>query len=160
MWQLYEAVKRWQRGRYEAMKARVDMKRRQRGRCWHVGVRCCMVRVSSKNINCVQRIQNVLVLCVADSKVHCSSNSLLQQLHWLPIHHHSEFWLAKPTFLARSSSSSSYFNTSVASHLPSRLLYFQDTCLLAVPRSTRFALPCPLSLIHFLGTLEDRKSVV
>ena len=59
--------------------------------------------VSSKYINRLQRIQNALARCVVDSEVHRSSNALLQQLHWLPIHHRIDFKLAKLAFLARSS---------------------------------------------------------
>ena len=58
--------------------------------------------VSSKNINRLQRIQNALARCVVDSKAHRSSNALLQQLHWLPIHQRIDFQLAKLAFLARS----------------------------------------------------------
>ena len=50
--------------------------------------------VSSKNINCLQRIQNELARCVVDSKVHRSLNAMLQQLHWLPIHQRIDFKLA------------------------------------------------------------------
>ena len=95
--------------------------------------------VSSKNIQRLQRIQNALARCVVDSKVHRSSNALLrQQLHWLPIHQRIDFKLAKLAFLARSSATSSYLNSSVARYLPSRTLRPQNTCLLAVPRTTTF----------------------
>jgi hypothetical protein len=57
--------------------------------------------VSSKNINRLQRIQNALARCVVDSEVHRSSNALLQQLHWLPIHQRIDFKLANLAFLAR-----------------------------------------------------------
>ena len=91
--------------------------------------------VSSKNIQRLQRIQNALARYVVDYKVHRSSNALLQQLHWLSIHQRIDFKLAKLAFLARSSATSSYPNSSVARYLPSRTLRFQDTCLLAVPRT-------------------------
>jgi len=70
--------------------------------------------VSSKNIQRLQRIQNALARCVADSKVHQSSNALLIQLHWLPTHQRIDFKLAKLAFLARSSATSSYLNSSVS----------------------------------------------
>jgi hypothetical protein len=76
--------------------------------------------VSSKNIIHLQRIQNALARCVVDSKVHRSSNALLQQPHWLSIHQHIDFKLAKLAFLSRSSATSSYLNSSVARYLPSR----------------------------------------
>ena len=82
-----------------------------------------------------QRIQNALARCVVDSKVHRSSNALLQQPHWLSIHQHIDFKLAKLAFLSRSSATSSYLNSSVAQYLPFRALRSQDTCLLAVPRT-------------------------
>jgi hypothetical protein len=91
--------------------------------------------ISSKNINRLQRIQNAPARCVVDSKVHRSSNALLQQLHWLPIHQRIDFKLAKLAFLARSSTTSSYLNSSVARYLPSSMLRSQDTCLLTVPRT-------------------------
>ena len=91
--------------------------------------------VSSKKINRLQRIQNALARCVVNSKVHLSSNALLQQLHWLPIQHRIDFKLAKLSFLARSSATSSYLNLSVTPYIPSRSLRSQESCLLAVPRS-------------------------
>ena len=89
--------------------------------------------VSSKNIQRFQHIPNALARCVVYSKVHRSSNALLQRLHWLPIHQRIDFKLAKLAFLARSSTTSSYLNSSVARYLPSHTLRSQDTCLLAVP---------------------------
>ena len=108
--------------------------------CFFVGSRldytnAVLYGVSSKNINRLQRIQNALARCVVDSRVHRSSNTLLQQLLWLPIHQRIDFKLAKPAFLARSSVTSSYLNSSIARYLPSRTLRPQDTCLLAVPRT-------------------------
>ena len=50
-------------------------------------------------------------------------------------HHRIDFKLAKLAFLARSSATSSYLNSSVARYLPSRTLRSQDTCLLDVPRT-------------------------
>ena len=91
--------------------------------------------ISSKNIQRLQRIKNALARCIVDSKVHWSSNALLQQLHWLPIHHRIDFKLAKLAFLALSSATSSYLNSSVARYLPSRTLHSQDTCLLVVPKT-------------------------
>ena len=91
--------------------------------------------VSSKNIQRLQRIQNALVRCVVDSKVHRSSNALLKRLHWLPIHQRNDFKFAMLAFLARSSATSSYLNSSVSRYLPSRTLRSQDTCLLVVPRT-------------------------
>jgi len=82
---------------------------------------------SSKNINRLQRIQNVLPRFVSDSKAHRSSNALLHQLHWLPIRYRINVKLTKFAFLARSSSTSSYLNSSVARCLPSRTLRSQDT---------------------------------
>ena len=73
--------------------------------------------VSSKNIQRLQRIQNALARCVVDSKVHRSSNALLKQLHWLPIHQRIDFKLVKLAFLARSSATSSYLNSSVSRYL-------------------------------------------
>jgi len=91
---------------------------------------------SSKNINCLQRIQNVLAPCVLDSQAHRSSNALLHQLHWLPIRYCIDFKLPKLAFLARSSYTSSYLNSVVADrYLPSRTLHSQNTNLLAVPRT-------------------------
>jgi len=90
---------------------------------------------SPKNINRLQRIQNALARCVLDPKAHRSSNALLHQLHWLPIRYRIDFKLAKLAFLARSSSTSSYLNSSVARYLPSRTLLSQDTNLLAVSRT-------------------------
>ena len=91
--------------------------------------------ISSKNINRLQRIQNALARCVVDPTVHGSSKALLQQLHWLPIQQRIDFKLAKLAFLACSSATSFYLNSSVARYLPSRTLRSQDTCLLAVPRT-------------------------
>ena len=90
---------------------------------------------SSKNINRLQRIQNALAWCVLDSKAYWSSDALLHQLHWLPLRYRIDFKLAKLAFLARSSSTTSYLNSSVARYLPSRTLRSQDTNLLAVPRT-------------------------
>ena len=77
--------------------------------------------VSSKNTQRLQRIQNALARCVVYSQVYRSSNALLQQLHWLPIHQRIDFKLAKLVFLGRSSATSSYLNSSVARYLPSRI---------------------------------------
>ena len=74
---------------------------------------------SSMNINRLQRTQNALARCVLDSKAHRSSDALLHQLHWLPIRYRIDFKLAKLAFLVRSSSTSSYLNSSVARYLPS-----------------------------------------
>ena len=90
---------------------------------------------SSKNINRLQRIKNALARCVLDSKAHRSSDALLHQLHWLPIRYRIDFKLAKLAFLTRSSSTSSYLNSSVARYLPFHTLRSQDTNLLAVPRT-------------------------
>jgi len=90
---------------------------------------------SSKNINRIQCIQNALARSILDSKAHQSSNALLHELHWLPIHYRIDFKLAKLAFLARSSSTSSYLNSLVARYLPSRTLRSQDTNLFAVPRT-------------------------
>ena len=91
--------------------------------------------ISSRNITRLQRIQNALARCVVDSKAQRSSNALLHQLHWLPIRYRIDFKLAKLAFLARSSSTSSYLNSSVTRYLPSRTLRSQDTNLLAIPRT-------------------------
>jgi hypothetical protein len=91
--------------------------------------------VSAKNVTRLQRVQNALARCVVDSKVHRSSNALLQQLHWLPIQYRIDYKLAKLAFLARSNATSSYLNSSVTSYIPSRSLRSQESCLLAVPRS-------------------------
>ena len=91
--------------------------------------------VSLRKINRLQCIQNVLGHCVGNLEVHRNSNALLQQLHWLPIHHRINFKLAKLAFLAHSSATSLCLNSAVAQYLPSCLLCSQDTCLLAVHRS-------------------------
>ena len=114
-----------------------------RQRCQHDCLLCrrldyanaLLYGASSKNINRLQLIQNALARCVLDSKAHRSSDALLHQLHWLPIRYRIDFKLAKLTFLARLSSTSSYLNSSVARYLPSRTLRSQDTNLLAVPRT-------------------------
>ena len=64
-----------------------------------------------------------------------SSNVLLQQLHWQPIRHYIDFKLVKLAFLAHSSATSLYLNSSVAPYLPSRTLRSQDTSLFAVLRT-------------------------
>jgi hypothetical protein len=111
--------------------------------------------ISSKNINRLQLIQNAPARCVADTKVHRSSNALPQQLHWLPIHQRIDFKLAKLAFLARSYATSSYLTSSVTRYLPSRTLRSQDTCLLAVPRTkTVFGSLFLSFLIIFLRTLD------
>ena len=116
--------------------------------------------VSSKNIQRLQRIQNALARCVVDSIVHRSSNALLKQLHWLPIQQRIDFKLAKLAFLARSSATSSYLNSSVARYLPSRTLRCQELACSLFPGQrqslvlTYFASlrrPC---LILFLRTLD------
>ena len=91
--------------------------------------------VSKKNISRLQRIQNALARCVVDSKLHLNSNASLQHLHWLPVDYRIKFKIAKFAFLASTSATSSYLNSSVARYSPSRSLRSQDTCLLAVPRS-------------------------
>jgi hypothetical protein len=72
--------------------------------------------VALKNINYLHRTQNALGRrsCVVDPKVHLSSNVLLRQMHWLHFHHRINFKLGKLAFLARSSATSSYLNSSVA----------------------------------------------
>jgi len=100
---------------------------------------CCVVWNLSKNINRLQRIQNVLAQCILDSrKVDWSSYALLHQLHWLPIRYCIDYKLAKLTFLAflaRSSCTSSYLISLVACYLLSRTLRSEDTNLLAVLRT-------------------------
>jgi hypothetical protein len=91
--------------------------------------------VSQKNINRLQRIQNALARCVVDTKLHLSSNASLRHLHWLPVDYRIKFKIAKFAFLASTSATSSYLNSSVARYTPSRLLRSQDSCLLVVPRS-------------------------
>ena len=95
---------------------------------------CCMA--SSIVFNAFN-LKIRLSRCVVDSKVHRSSNALLRQLHRLHFHHRIEFKLAKLAFLARSSGTSSYLNSSVTtfSTVPSGLLRSQDTRLLDVPIS-------------------------
>ena len=88
----------------------------------------------NKNIQRLQRIQNALARGVV---VHWSSNALLQQLHWLPIYQRIDFKFAKLAFLAHSSATSLYLNSSVARYLTSRTLRSQDTCQLAVPRTKK-----------------------
>jgi len=53
----------------------------------------------------------------------------------LPIRYRIDFKLAKLTFLARSSSTNSHFNSLVVRYLPIRTLHSLDTNLLAVPRT-------------------------
>ena len=96
--------------------------------CSAVGLRldyanAVLYGVSSKNLDHLQRIQNALAQSVVDSEVHRSSNALLQQLHWLSIHQRIDLKLAKLAFLARSSATSSYLNSSVARYQPSRTLH-------------------------------------
>jgi len=57
--------------------------------------------VSSKNINHLQRVHNVLARCIVASNLHHGSNVLLQQLlHWLPYQYRIKLKIAKFTFLA------------------------------------------------------------
>jgi hypothetical protein len=120
--------------------------------------------VSKKNINRLQRIQNALARCVVNAKLHRSSNDLLRQLHWLPVHYRINYKIAKFAFLAHTSATSSYLNSSVARYSPSRSLRSQDTCLLVVPRSKtvygsrafRVAAPTVFnSLPHDVRTCEN-----
>jgi Reverse transcriptase (RNA-dependent DNA polymerase) len=93
--------------------------------------------VSRKNINLLQRVQNALARCVFDSKERRTrSLDLLRQLHWLPVEYRVKYKVAKFAFLARSSASTAYLNSSVSIYQPQRSLRSDNSNLLTVPRST------------------------
>jgi len=68
----------------------------------------------------------------SSSELGCAATSTTLAAY---IRYRIDFKLAKLAFLARSSSTSLYLNSSVARYLPSRTLHSQDTNLLAVPRT-------------------------
>jgi len=64
--------------------------------------------ISKSNLNKLQRVLNSLSRIVLNCHHLASSNGLLSQLHWLPIHHRINFILATITFKALSSQQPSH----------------------------------------------------
>jgi len=87
----------------------------------------------------LQRIQNTLARVVLLSNRFTHSDSLLRQLHWLPIHCRIRFKLATITYNALSTSSPDYLATLIHRYQPTRSLRSADLQLLNLPASkTKF----------------------
>jgi len=94
--------------------------------------RCCTSffeehKPSSAHSECAGSLRSWL-------KLHRGLNALVQQLHCSPIPYQIKFKIAKFAFLAHSSATSSYLNSSVAQYLLSISLRSQDAWLLPVPK--------------------------
>ena len=83
----------------------------------------------------LQRIQNTLARIVLLSNRFTHSDSLLQQLHWLPIHTRIRFKLATITYNALSTSSPHYLASQLSLYQPVRSLRSADLQLLNQPKS-------------------------
>ena len=89
------------------------------------------------NFSKLQHIQNTLARIVLQSNHHAHSETrtLLQQLHWLPVHSRVCFKLATITYKALSTSSPQYLASIIHRHQPIRSLRSNDQLFLNQPFS-------------------------
>jgi hypothetical protein len=88
----------------------------------------------------LQRIQNTLARTVLQSNYLAHCDTLLKQLHWLPIHTRIRFKLATITYKALSTSSPHYLSSLLSQHQPTRSLRSSDMHYLnTVSTKTNFA---------------------
>lgn len=73
-------------------------------------------------LNKLQHIQNTLARIVLQSNSLAHSETLLQQLHWLPVHSRIQFKLATITYKALSTNSPQYLASLIHYHQPVRSL--------------------------------------
>jgi len=93
----------------------------------------------SYTVTKLQRIQNTLARIVLHSNRFSHSNTLLHQLHWLPVHSRIRFKLATITYNSLSTSSPDYLATLISRYQPARSLRSADLQLLNLPASkTKF----------------------
>jgi hypothetical protein len=92
--------------------------------------------ISKFNLNKLQRVQNSLARIVLNRHHLDSSNSLLSQLHWLPIHHRINFKYATITFKALSSQQPYHLSSLLHPYVSrsTHILRSSSHQLLAIPR--------------------------
>ena len=85
-----------------------------------------------KNISKLPKAQNLIARVVTRSPQSCSSRTVLQQLHWLPIKHRIDLKTANNTLHRPTvySSQPTYLRSSVHACLPTRSLRLSNTNLL------------------------------
>ena len=86
-----------------------------------------------KNISKLQKAQNVLARVVTCSLQSCSPRTLLQQLHWLPIKHRTDFEIANITFRTLHCSQPAYLRSSLHACHSTRSFRLSNTNLLSAP---------------------------
>jgi len=81
----------------------------------------------------LQKALNLLARVVTCSPQSCSSRTLLQQLHWLPIKHRIDFKIANITFHTLHCSQPVYLRSSLHACHSTRSLRLSNTNLLSAP---------------------------
>jgi len=100
--------------------------------CSHLDyVNSVLFETTQKNISKLQKAQNLLARVVIHSPQSCSSRTLLQQLHWLPIKHHIDFKIENITFRTLHSSQPVYLRSSLHACHSTRSLRLSNTNLLS-----------------------------
>ena len=79
------------------------------------------------------RTSSPLSLLVTRSPQSCSSHTVLQQLHWLPSKHRTDFKIANITFRTLHSSQPAYLRSSLHACHSTRSLRLSNTNLLSAP---------------------------
>jgi hypothetical protein len=90
---------------------------------------------SQSNITKLQRIQNAAARVVLNSRQSHTTQSALQQLHWLPVPYRINYKIAKLTFKIKSTQTPQYLSCLINQYATARPLRSTDLHLLAVPRS-------------------------
>jgi len=93
-----------------------------------------LLGVSSHNIHRLQMVQNRAARLVLGVGRMSSSEPLLRQLHWLPVHKRIQYKTALLTFKTLTSNQPSYLSSLLIPYRPSRSLRSSNSNFLTVPR--------------------------
>jgi len=94
-----------------------------------------LYNTSEYNLKRLQRIQNTCARLTLQQRLSANSNSLLQQLHWLPIRQRINFKIACLTRNSLCYSQPTYLRNVLSLYNPSRRLRSADHQLLFVPKT-------------------------
>ena len=109
----------------------------------------------TSSIQTLQRVQNNAARIVLQSPRRCHANSLLRQLHWLPVRHRINYYkLAVMTYKIHSTGLPAYLSHHVNPRETTRTLRSSDTLLLTAPITrTELAKRVPSDAqLHLSGT--------
>jgi hypothetical protein len=92
-------------------------------------------RISTTNINKLQRVQNTLARVVTGGRRYDHITPVLKELHWLPIKHRIDFKLATIVYKVKQTQEPSYLAELLIDHKSNRNLRSNDCYLLERPRT-------------------------